>query len=113
MPHYSPKERATLAAAWRASDLDQTTFATAHGISARTLRLWLQQHPAPTPSMQAVRRVVEEAIGSLQAMLDALPLPPPPSSTPPAATQPVPATTTTEAPPQQRRGFDFDADYDD
>jgi len=111
MPH-TREERAAIAAAWRASAIDQFTFAKNHGISARTLRLWLQQHPAPTPSVEEVRKVVEEAIGKLQAMLEALPFPTPPTCPPQLAPQPVAVSPQEKETPLPRRGFNFDADYE-
>jgi transcriptional regulator with XRE-family HTH domain len=64
--------RARVARGWEKSGLSQAEYAARSGISERTLRGWrLRFVPSGMPA-EAVRRIVEEAVQRLQALLAAL-----------------------------------------
>lgn len=73
LTNYTDEDRARIARQWRRSGLDQNTYASQHGISSRTLREWRAKYaPDTPPDIGAVRRVIEDALRELQALLAGL-----------------------------------------
>lgn len=64
--------RARIARGWLNSSLDQPTYAAKHGISTRTLRLWVEKYgPGDRPAARA-RAIISSAIDQLHALQAAL-----------------------------------------
>lgn len=72
-PTTDTERRIEIARGWRASCLPQRSYAQQHGISDRTLREWLTRYaPTTPPDIEIVRRVIEDALRDLQALLAGL-----------------------------------------
>ncbi len=108
---FTKMERAALVAEWRDSSMTQDEFAATKGISARTLRLWNQQFPAPSPNVEEVRRIVAVAIEQLRAMLDSMAESAPSPSSPLVEQDPRAASLMDPTLPVGPRGFQFDLNY--
>ncbi|MFT3916568.1 MAG: hypothetical protein QM704_21560 [Anaeromyxobacteraceae bacterium] len=72
MDSIDAKTRAAIARGWATSALNQEDYAAQHGISPRTLRLWISRHASRQPPVEQERGIITEAIGQLQDVLDAL-----------------------------------------
>lgn len=67
------EDRARIARGWRPSGQTQPTYAALHGITDRTLRMWVARWAPPcTSGTEVVRDVCERAIERLRALVDAL-----------------------------------------
>jgi hypothetical protein len=69
---YSTQDKLEFINGWRCSGLTQDHYARDRGISPRTLRAWMQKHAVRRAGATQVRAVIVEAMGRLQALLDAL-----------------------------------------
>src|SRR5207302_10884417 len=80
------EDRARIARGWRTSAMTQPAYAAVHGITDRTLRMWIARWAPPCPTgTEAVRAVCERAIQRLRALVDGLGQP---SATPASALEP-------------------------
>ncbi len=79
MGNLTDTQRRVVVSGWLASSgLNQDTYATKHGISARTLRSWIARYPCRQPAADQVREVATqlvELMEKLQAALTALDVP--------------------------------------
>jgi|SRR5467141_1957157 len=67
------EDRSRIARAWRTSGMTQPAYSAAHGITDRTLRMWIARWASPCPSgTEGVRAVCERAIERLRALVDGL-----------------------------------------
>jgi len=67
------EDRSRIARAWRTSGMTQPAYSAAHGITDRTLRMWIARWDPPRPSgTEVVRAVCERAIERLRALVDGL-----------------------------------------
>lgn len=68
----SDAERRLIAAGWSSTSCDQATYAAKHGISARTLRSWVERYGVGDRPEAKARAIVLRAIDELQDLLAAL-----------------------------------------
>src|SRR6267143_1205492 len=70
MDELTDQDRARVARGWRRSGLTQPAYAASHGITDRTLRLWLRRWaPTSLHGTEAAREICARAIEHLRALL--------------------------------------------
>lgn len=72
MKTMTDEARAQVARGWEQSGLTQADYAAQCGISPRTLRDWLSRYAIQQPPAERVRRLIEDTIDKLLALLAAL-----------------------------------------